>query len=48
MGRLDVVIPDDLDTKFRVEVARQGGKKGDLKKAVIEAIELWLETKAKT
>jgi len=50
MGRIDAVISDDLETKFRKEILKRfKGKKGDLKKAVKEAIELWInENKRKT
>ena len=45
MGRIDAVIPDDLDKKLRMEVVQRfGGKKGDLLKALTQAIERWLET----
>jgi len=45
MGRIEVVIPDSLDKKLRMEVvSRFGGKKGDLLRAVTEALERWLET----
>lgn len=42
MGKLTVVINDDLDKRFRVAIAENGGKHGDLKIAVEEAIKLWL------
>ena len=43
MGRIDAVIPDDLEQKVRIEtVKRFGGKKGDLTKAIQEALELWI------
>ena len=39
MGRLDVILPEELEKKFRMEVAkRKGMKKGNIKKAVEEAI----------
>jgi hypothetical protein len=44
MGRLPIKIPDDLEEKFRKEVGRRfGAKKGSLKKAIMEAIELWVK-----
>ncbi|MEM2150964.1 MAG: hypothetical protein QW341_01935 [Candidatus Bathyarchaeia archaeon] len=44
MGKLNVIIPDDLDRRFREEVMRRiGWKKGALQQAVIEALELWIE-----
>jgi alkylation response protein AidB-like acyl-CoA dehydrogenase len=45
MGRIDAVIPDLLDRQLRVEVARRfGGRKGDLLKAVTEALDQWVQT----
>jgi len=42
--KLTVMVPDELDKRLRVAIAeRMGGRKGDLTKAVIEAIELWLQ-----
>jgi hypothetical protein len=44
MGKLNLVIADNLDEKFRQEVAKRlGMKKGNLTKAVEEALELWLK-----
>ena len=46
MGRLDVIIPDQLEGELRVRVAQLlGGERGALSKAVSEAIELWLKQK---
>jgi len=46
MARIDVNLPDDLVRELRQEVLNQfGGKKGDLTKAIDEAIRLWLKTK---
>ena len=43
MARLDVVVADDLENRFRIEIIkRYGGRKGDLSKAVTEAIEVWM------
>lgn len=45
MGRLNVDLPDDLEERFRNEVGRRfGAKKGNLKKAFKEAVELWMKT----
>lgn len=45
MGRIDVVIPDELETKLRMEIIKRfGGKKGDLQKAVEEAIRMWVNS----
>lgn len=44
MGRLPIKIPDDLEEKFRKEAGKRfGAKKGSLKKAIMEAIELWMK-----
>ena len=43
MGRIDAIIGDELESQFRVEIAKRlGGKKGDLQIAVEEAIKLWI------
>ena len=44
MGRIDVILPDDLEEKFRGEVANQlGMRRGNLTLAIKEAIQLWME-----
>lgn len=46
MGRFIVELPEDLERKFRSEVAlRKGGHKGVLGEAVKEAVELWIKQK---
>lgn len=43
MGRIDVILPDELEAQLRVEIAkRYGGKKGDLGRAVEDAVRLWM------
>jgi hypothetical protein len=43
MGRVSVDIPDDLEKKLRLKtIERFGGRKGDLSKAVAEALETWV------
>lgn len=43
MGRLDVIIDDKVLEELRIKTVRRfGGKKGDLSKAVEEAIINWL------
>jgi len=45
MGRIEIVIPDDLETEFRREAIRKFGmKKGYLKSAVEEAMRTWLQS----
>lgn len=44
MGKLNFVIRDTLDEKFRGEVfKRKGMKKGNLTEALEEALELWID-----
>lgn len=44
MGRINAVIPDDLEKRLRARVAEKyGGKKGGLALALSEAIGLWLD-----
>ena len=48
MGRLDVLLPDDLEKEFRIRVAeRLGGQKGALSKAVAEGIILWMRDESR-
>jgi len=43
MGRISVELSDNLEKKLRFKtVERFGGKKGDLSKAVEEAVEKWV------
>jgi hypothetical protein len=43
MGRISVELPDELERKLRFKtIERFGGKKGDLSKAVEEAVETWV------
>jgi hypothetical protein len=43
LGRINVDITDDLEKHLRLKtVERFGGKKGDLSKAVQEAIKTWI------
>ena len=45
MGRIDAVLPDKLEQRFRMEVAkRYGVKKGNMLKAISAAIEAWVST----
>jgi len=42
MGRISVEIPNELEKQLRFKtIERFGGKKGDLSKAVEEAIRTW-------
>ncbi len=43
MGRISVDLPDELEKKLRFKtIERFGGRKGDLSKAVEEAVETWV------
>lgn len=44
MGRIDIILPDDLEEDFRAEVAKQlGMRRGNLTLAVQEAIKSWID-----
>jgi Arc/MetJ-type ribon-helix-helix transcriptional regulator len=46
MGRISVDLPDEIEKQLRLKtVERFGGKKGDLSKAVEEAIRKWIAKK---
>ncbi len=43
MGRISVELSDELEKKLRFKtIERFGGKKGDLSRAVEEAIRTWI------
>jgi len=43
MGRISVEVSDELEKKLRFKtIERFGGKKGDLSRAVEEAIKTWV------
>lgn len=46
MGRICVELSDELERKLRLKtVERLGGKKGDLSRAVEEAVMAWIAKK---
>ncbi|MCW4017794.1 MAG: ribbon-helix-helix domain-containing protein [Candidatus Bathyarchaeota archaeon] len=46
MGRISVDLPDELEKQFRLKtVERFGGKKGDLSRAIEEAVKTWIAKK---
>jgi len=48
MGKMTIVINDDLEKKFRGTVADTiGFKKGNLQIAIEEALEEWIKSKVK-
>lgn len=45
MGNIKVILPDDLEQKFREEVFKSKGmKKGNLTSAIEEAIKMWIDS----
>jgi len=45
MGRITAVIPDELEKRLRLKALETyGGKKGDLSRAVEEALKTWVAT----
>ena len=47
MGRIDIVLPDDVEQKLRMEVGRRMGvKRGNLTDAITQAIEDWIKQEA--
>ena len=44
MGRIDIILPDELETQFRNKVFKKFGmKKGNITLAIQEAIEDWMK-----
>jgi hypothetical protein len=44
MGRLDAIVNDSIEEQFRMEaIKRFGARKGNLSKALEEAMGLWIE-----
>jgi hypothetical protein len=44
MGRVSVYLPDELEKRLRFKtIERFGGRKGDLTRAVKEAVKTWIE-----
>lgn len=45
MGRINVELPDELERKLRFKtIEKFGGKKGDLTRAIEEAVNKWVAT----
>ena len=45
MGKINIVLNDEIEAKFRKAVyQRKGMKKGNISKALEEAIEHWIKT----
>jgi ribosomal protein L6P/L9E len=43
MGRINIVLPDEVEHRLRVAIVQAGGKKGDLSGTIEEAILQWLQ-----
>jgi hypothetical protein len=49
LGRINVDISDELEKQLRLKtVEKFGGKKGDLSRAVQEAVQTWINKKIDT
>ena len=47
MGRIDIILDDEMDKKFREEVVKRlGFKKGNISIAIEEAITDWINKKS--
>jgi hypothetical protein len=48
MGRIDIILPDELEKRFREEIFKKYGmKKGNITMAVEEAVQDWVKKKKK-
>ena len=44
MARIDIILPDELEHKLRMEAGRRlGAKRGAFTEAITDAISLWLQ-----
>ena len=43
MGKITIDIDDKLERRLRVKIAKSGGRKGDLVKAIESGIEMWVQ-----
>jgi hypothetical protein len=44
MGRIDIIIPDELEHKLRMAAgARLGARRGAFTQAILEGVKLWLD-----
>ena len=48
LGKLNVVLPDEVETRFRKAVfEKMGMKKGNLSEAMEGAVDMWIRAKIK-
>lgn len=46
MGKMNIVLTDEMENRFRKAVfEKKGMKKGNISEAICEAIDLWIEDK---
>jgi hypothetical protein len=46
MGRLYIILSDQVERRLRLEIVKRfGGKKGDLSNAIEESVKMWLDSK---
>ena len=49
MGRLYIVLSDQVERRLRLEIVKRlGGKKGDLSNAIEESVKMWLDNPPKS
>jgi hypothetical protein len=49
MGRLYVILSDQVERRLRLEIVKRfGGKKGDLSNAIEESVKMWLDKPPET
>jgi hypothetical protein len=47
MGRIDIILPDDIEHELRMEAGKRlGAKRGAFTEAVTEAVKVWLDPEA--
>lgn len=47
MGRIDIILPDDLEDELRMEAGRRlGARRGAFTDAMKEAVAVWLDPEA--
>jgi len=47
MGKLFIVIDDEVERRLRLATVLRGGRKGDLSATIEEAVEAWLKKHSK-